>query len=527
MGGDSRQTLDPLLNINQYGCSPRPRVDVLALGSCTASSPTLNAWDAAQKQQEILKDALQNRDEDIVFEEHYEAIRQQLLAVLGLDRASIDVCFSPSATDGEFLALWLAIAGARESVCNIVVAPNEVGGGTPLAAKGFHFSDVTPWEMANGSKGKPVAGFPLERIAFETVPVRDAAGQLRPIVEVERQIAALVERQIKANRRVLLHVVEHTKTGIRAPSLGFARQLRERYGNGLTIVVDAAQGRIDRRRIAIYLQFGCLVLLSGSKFFGGPPFSGALLVPRTDQFQPRDSWEVPIGLTAYLTAFEVPLSWRSVRQQLPKRKNIGLLLRWASALSEMEKYYSHPLGARQLVLQQFGARVERAFSDSTAIRLTARPMPHLDCCDAVLGEDLEFERGVSVLSFSLQADSTDSLADCLDLAALRHVHYWLHQALLPMALQTGFRSHAPEVLQHKFHLGQPVLLSEARSLASDICVLRVAMGAALLNQLILDTTLGLSLTDRLDWLSLQLIALRHKLEAIAWMAQKHGKVWRS
>ncbi|MEO0947114.1 MAG: hypothetical protein AAFY11_03035, partial [Cyanobacteria bacterium J06641_5] len=274
MGGDSRQVLDPLLNFNRYGCSPRPRLDVMALGSCTASSPRLAAWVAAEEKQRVLQHALCGCEEDTVFEEHFELIRHRILTVLDLDPTFIDVCFSPSATDGEFLALWLAIAGTNEPVCNVVVAPDEVGGGTPLAARGCHFSDLTPWDVARGMKGKPVAGFPLERLEVETVPVRDPEGQLRAIAAIEQQIIALIERKIAAGCRVLLHVVEHTKTGVRVPSLGLTQQLRERYGDALMVVVDAAQGRIDRRRIAIYLQMGCLVLLSGSKFFGGPPFSG-------------------------------------------------------------------------------------------------------------------------------------------------------------------------------------------------------------------------------------------------------------
>lgn len=520
MGGDSRQVLDPLSNFNRYGCSPQPRLDVMALGSCTASSPRLTAWAAAEKKQRILQDALSGRAEDTVFEEHFELIRHRICTVLELDPAFVDICFSPSATDGEFLALWLAIAGTNEPVCNVVVAPDEVGGGTPLAAKGCHFSDLTPWDTARGMKSEPVAGFPLKQIELETVPVREPEGQLRAIAAIERQIVALVERKIAAGRRVLLHVVEHTKTGVRAPSLGLTRQLKEQYGNSLMVVVDAAQGRIDRRRIAIYLQLGCLVLLSGSKFFGGPPFSGALLVPRTDQFRPTYNWQVPVGLTDYLTAFEIPPHWRPVRQLLPKRKNVGLLLRWVSALAEMEEYYSHPLCVRRLVLQKFYTQVERIFSDSVAIRSIPHPIPHLVPQDYALGDELEFEHGASVFSFTLHTNPASSAAGSLNMTALRHIHFWLHQSLLPMSSHGEFGPASLEILQQKFHLGQPVFLGKSRSTGSEVCVLRVAMGAALLNQLIADTSLGSNLSDRLNWMSQQLTVLRQKLEAVAWLAQR-------
>lgn len=524
MGGDSRQVLDPLLNLNRYGCSPRPRLDTIALGSCTASSPTLNAWNAAEKQQQILQDDLRSTtDGDAIFAEHYERIRQRLRAVLDLDGGAADICFSPSATDGEFLALWLAIAGTPGPICNIVIAPDEVGSGTPLAASGCHFSDLAPWNAAGGIKGKPVAGFPLERIVLETVPVREPQGRLRSAAAIEGQITTLVERRIKAGYRVLLHVVEHTKTGIRAPRLELVRQLRERYGDGtLAIVVDAAQGRIDRRRIAIYLKLGCLVLLSGSKFFGGHPFSGALLVPPTDRFEPQPDWEFPVGLRDYLTAFEMPAHWQFSKTFLSRRKNVGLLLRWASALSEMETYYSHSPSLRQLILQNFRGSVEGIFADSPAIRLAIAPTPDWQHCSAA--NKLEFECGASVFSFSLPASAKGRPTEYLDIDTLRHIHSWLHQALSFPGRQGQFGWHACDILQHKFHLGQPVLLGKTYPQATDACVLRIAMGAALLNQLVLDTELGSNLPERLGWLDRQLGMLRQKLEAIVWLVQKQDRL---
>ncbi|MEO0948345.1 MAG: hypothetical protein AAFY11_09415, partial [Cyanobacteria bacterium J06641_5] len=224
----------------------------------------------------------------------------------------------------------------------------------------------------------------------------------------------------------------------------------------------------------------------------------------------------------YLTAFEIPAHWRSVWRSLPKRKNVGLLLRWASALAEMEEYYSHPLSLRQFVLQKFYTQVEYIFSNSAAIQAIPRPIPHLVPQDYALGNDLEFEHGASVFSFTLHADPANLSASRLNMTALRHVHFWLHQALLPMAAEFGPTS--LEVLQQKFHLGQPVLLGKSRSTASEVCVLRVAMGAALLNQLIADTSLGANFSDRLDWMSQQLTVLRQKLEAVAWLAQKQDRL---
>ena len=514
-GGDSRQILDSLSGLNRYGCSPQSRSDVIALGSCTASSPTLRAWSAAKKEQQILKNAVLSNTIDMVFEESCEIIRHRLLTLLDLNPLTVDVCFSPSGTDGELLALWLALAGTNRSVCSIIVAPGEVGGGTPLAASGFHFSDITPWNSKGRMKGKPVAGLPFERIQVETIPVREAEGRLRSLSEIESQIKALVEEKINMGYRVLLHVVEHSKTGIRAPSLDLVRQLRCQYDNDLVVVVDAAQGRIDRRRISVYVQLGCLVLFTGSKFFCGIPFSGALLVPRTGQFESVSAWEVPVGLANYLTSFEVPPRWQRMRNLLPKQKNVGLLLRWIGALSEMEEYYRHPRNLRQFVLQKFQSSVEQIFADSPVIQLHTSPPSHPNELEhADWRDNLEFEHGVSVFSLSLHPNLTSSSANCLSMATLKHVHYYLHQDVSHIIFHSELTPYALEALRHKFHLGQPVLLSEPGSHQADVCVLRIAMGAALLNQLILDTNLGFSLSDRLDWLYRQLMILRQKLEVL-------------
>ena len=47
----------------------------------------------------------------------------------------------------------------------------------------------------------------------------------------------------------------------------------------MAVILDAAQGRLSRRSIKAALELDYMVLIIGSKFYGGPTFSGALLVP--------------------------------------------------------------------------------------------------------------------------------------------------------------------------------------------------------------------------------------------------------
>jgi len=78
---------------------------------------------------------------------------------------------------------------------------------------------------------------------------------------------------------------------------------------GAEVVVDACQARITPRAGQAYLRRGWPVLVTGSKFFQGPAFSGAVLVP-ADHFGTLEDGTASIG--------------------------VGPLLRWAAALAGIE-----------------------------------------------------------------------------------------------------------------------------------------------------------------------------------------------
>ena len=57
-GGDGRMAINPETGLNKYGCAPRSR-DVLAVGSCTASSPTPRALAVVEEARARLQSALE------------------------------------------------------------------------------------------------------------------------------------------------------------------------------------------------------------------------------------------------------------------------------------------------------------------------------------------------------------------------------------------------------------------------------------------------------------------------------------
>src|SRR6185295_16258916 len=96
-------------------------------------------------------------------------------------------------------------------------------------------------------------------------------------------ISARMDEAIKGaeagGRHALVHVVHGSKTGLILPSLADIDRLSESHGESIGFVVDACQARITSPAIADYLERGAIVFVTGSKFMGGPPFSGFALVP--------------------------------------------------------------------------------------------------------------------------------------------------------------------------------------------------------------------------------------------------------
>ena len=109
-------------------------------------------------------------------------------------------------------------------------------------------------------------------------------------------MTARIETALADGQHPLVHVVHGSKTGLVLPHLDDIDALTERFGDGLSYVVDACQARITSAAIADYLARGIIVFLTGSKFMGGPPFSGFVLFPAeiAQRQRPRLLSEWPI-----------------------------------------------------------------------------------------------------------------------------------------------------------------------------------------------------------------------------------------
>src|SRR3546814_15256129 len=118
------------------------------------------------------------------------------------------------------------------------------------------------------------------------VSLRCDAGHPRVAAAVAAELALHIGRAAAHGRRAVVHVVHGSKSGLTLPAIDDIERLAVRYGEAAAIIVDACQLRIAPPAVRRYLALGCVVLLTGSKFAGGPPFRGFAPVPH--RLRPRE-----------------------------------------------------------------------------------------------------------------------------------------------------------------------------------------------------------------------------------------------
>jgi selenocysteine lyase/cysteine desulfurase len=492
-GSDDR-LLPDARGLNRYGCGLQPR-RVLALGSCTASSPSPRGYRAA----ETLLAELQSVDRpQPLAEQIWRRHRRRLADHCGLP-SDVDVAFLPSGTDAETLVLALVRASTEREVVNVLVGPGEIGGGSPRAAAGRYYSSLLP------SGRRVLTGQPVHRqlahgLTLRSIELRDRTGRLLPPALIDDAVTAAAIEAADEGAHVLVHRVVHSKTGVTAPSEACLERIRRHLGPDVSTVIDAAQGRLGPAELRSLLDAGHPLILSGSKFFGGPPFAGALLVPaalRPHQASRAGSarlWRD--GLADYVTAGELPETWSEARRALPPRVNYGALLRWQAALAEMDAYFALPPQRRAAVLGGFAELVPSVLSSSPRIELVGVPPSVRDLsADASHVPASSLSSHETVFSFRVRAGNGYLAAD-----RLNELHRDLNE------IPGSASGDATDGVETGFHLGQPVCFGDGSA------ALRIALGAPLAVQLATDTALGRSLKDRLAWLRGRLEILVQHLE---------------
>ncbi len=442
-GGDERLALDDVSGLNRYGHGVRPRARALAFGSSTASTISPGAFKAAEALHRQLTEELKTEEKSTVYERGIASVRERLCATLGL--VDIDVIIAASGTGIHMMLPQLLGDSGGKPLLALAPQGSETGSGVGAALRGRHF-------VARGCDGQPLtkgaelsSGGETETIEFA---VRDAHGGMCSEAETEAQLETAIGGAERSGRRCLLVVADVSKTGLIAPSLATVLRLKKRWPDVLHVLIDACQFRLDPETIRAYLAHDFLVAITGSKFVGGPIFSGALLCPPRLSRLLRDR-PLPDSLRSYSVQADWPTGWRA-RSHLAVGANWGLLLRWHAGLFELTALHSIPSFLRVRAAAEFCGAVQKRLKEDPAF--AAVPVRPLDR-SVLLNDRTGFDTTPTILPFVLQTPL---------------------RTLTPEETAAVHRSLAMDDPERPVHLGQPVTLCTGRS------ALRLCLSAPLL-----------------------------------------------
>ena len=314
-GGDSRIAIDPHTGLNKYLCPTVPVPDLVCASSCTASPVSVQGFDRAADAFSNIVLSSPPRQRADRLEAFSDQIEAQLLRYFGV-RTLAQAFLCPSGTDA-LLTTTMLIAEERpgKAITAILPSASETGTGVPMAAVGHAFDGT--------DSGKPLCGCAGKTVE---IPLRSADGS--PLSE-DAVTDAFAAATAAATGNIIVYLTHGTKTGLIAPVFP---------PDGADVIVDACQARIAPETVAAYLKRGWPVVVTGSKFFGGPAFSGAVLFPR-----------------ARLRANQ--------RRPLPSSAGLGTVLRWIATLPTIDAFEPIATSLTEILSGRI-TTIERAFASN-------------------------------------------------------------------------------------------------------------------------------------------------------------------
>jgi len=267
------------------------------------------------------------------------------------------------------------------------------------------------------------------------------------------------------------------------------------YGDRVMPVVDACQTRMQDSGLQCLIKNGLPVLVTGSKFYGGPPFCGAALLPKAmvEELNEALSGGVPSfrdavassDLKAYISGSLVASELTALMGILPNDiPNLGLLLRWQMALYQIERYHTIPEADRNRIVKnwmdQFADVVKSKASPAVSIfedTLTQPPKCRARCntMDAITDCGMIKLKTINMLELKKRIgvgeDGTEQWGH-LSLDEMKKVHTL-------MATDVSGKDGWPEdpVLAKRIFIAQPVALTK------EFVIIRTAIGAPLVNRI--------------------------------------------
>jgi uncharacterized protein len=360
-GGDLRLNIDEIDLLNKYGCRPFPRPEAFTFSSSTATSVSNFAFDKTDKVRSILiRNSLKNGFKNATIE-FSELLKNNLKKIFKLSEES-EIIFSPSGTDSSLQIAAITQIFSNKEITHVLVASDETGSGVPSALKGCHFENTTALNFPV-NKGDRIEGF--RDVDLIKIPFRDGNGALKSSKQLDEEVYDAIYKTNEQGRHIVLHTMDQSKLGYQSPSDELIKKLNKLPKVSIQIIVDASQLRLDPRDIQHYLNKGYSVTITGSKYFTGPPYSGALLLPKNvSKVLNSVKKSLPAGLTQYYNHSDWPISW-FCSNALSDGYNYGSYMRWYAAMFEMDRYYKTPILYRNMGIEMFCNFVEDSINDAS------------------------------------------------------------------------------------------------------------------------------------------------------------------
>lgn len=353
-GGDMRLQIDPKRLLNKYGCRPFPRPKAFTFASSTATSISNIAFNQTEKKREQLIEKCFEIGCEKTLSKFLDDIKADLKATLSLPEDA-SVILAPSGTDISLLFAGLCQTLFHKPIVHILVASDETGSGVPMALKGNHFSDRSS-QGVSVTKETPLDAF--RETELINIPLKNEKGHLKHRQDLDNEVERAFEHVIKKGAQPILHVMNQSKLGFTAPSENCLLNLENKFGKDFFALIDNSQLRMSRRKICNYVQRDYMMTITGSKFFTGPPFNGALILPKIwETLFAESEIDLPEGLIHYVFKNDFPTGWKSIKK-FKYGTNLGTLMRWYASFVELERYFETPVALRNLATEMFCKHVE-------------------------------------------------------------------------------------------------------------------------------------------------------------------------
>lgn len=462
-GGDDRSHIKPETGTNKYHCAPRPVTEgMIFRGSCTCNPPTRRGYAMASDLYARFE-GLDKHGEGELLGAVMAEMRERLHAAFQLPEGA-EVILCPSGSDAEYIPIAIARAlvpetGRSRKIVNIVTQLREVGAGTAPAAGGEFFSTHTPLSGALPShmvNGRLSGMDDSALLSHVDVPARGRDGS---VTDTDAAVADALSAAEEEGSYAIVHGVFGGKTGMMDAQMPRSRGSSHAASESLA-VIDACQGRFSLEELHSWLEEGsdAVVLITGSKFYQGPPFAGAVIVPprvaallrESPAPSPREMYDAQLGLGAFLSTRELPEALKHWGQDLSERNNVGLALRWEASLAGVE-------ALADVADDERSAAVER-WAAATSAMVQEEPLLDAWCVNRSI---------VSIrVAKAVPKEEKSGSEEWRSMEELRHLYRWMS---LDVSAAVAPEDAAPAAT--RCFIGQPVDVAESHA------IVRIALGA--------------------------------------------------